>query len=251
MKALSAILFSITYPMDAMRRFHCLSALLVCLLASPSTWAQDSIQAGSTRLLLAPRNADRPAPPVRAVEPTLQGKAVPTNQWYSSLLFSQDPQPLYAQPLTGQASLDGFEVSLPLKTVVSTERRDTEIHYPHRAAIRISPAGFQLTPARLKGISDWSADIAMGTPEQRFDVTMAHGPICVGAHGRGGPAAASRGTGRSTKPPGRPVAGLAVTRSNLCGTGTPRVALAKRHRRPLACDPSQGHRLFCGGCIAR
>jgi endoglucanase Acf2 len=102
-------------------------------------------------------------------------QAAPTNQWYSSLMFSAEPQPLYAQPLTGRATPAGFEMSLPVKKVVPTERKDNEIHYPHRAAITVKPADFALSPARLSAISDWSVDVAMGNEKARFDVTMAHG----------------------------------------------------------------------------
>jgi endoglucanase Acf2 len=137
--------------------------------------AADAIPAGKGQLWLQPKTADRPAPAAKGREGAMLKQAAPTNQWYSSLMFSAEPQPLYAQPLTGRATPAGFEMSLPVKKVVPTERKDNEIHYPHRAAITVKPADFALSPARLFGISDWSIDVAMGNEKARFDVTMAHG----------------------------------------------------------------------------
>jgi endoglucanase Acf2 len=109
-------------------------------------------------------------------------RAAPTNQWYSSLLFSKEAQPLYAQPLTGRATAQGFEMALPIKTVVPSARKDNEIHYPHRAAITVRPTAFEPTIGRLAMASDWSIDIAMGQAAQRFDLTMAHGSPYVWGH---------------------------------------------------------------------
>ncbi|MEY4979403.1 MAG: hypothetical protein RLZZ352_1673 [Pseudomonadota bacterium] len=157
----------------------CASVLAAGALAQP---VPASLQAGSGQLLLQPRPTDRPAPPTLPREGEALRRAVPTNQWYSSLVFSPQPQPLYAQPLTGRATLQGFELSLPRKQVVPTERKDNEIHYPHRAALTVRPADFALTPARLAQFSDWAIDIAMGSDAARFDLTMAHGSPYVWGH---------------------------------------------------------------------
>jgi len=102
-------------------------------------------------------------------------QAAPTNQWYSGLMFGKEPQVILAQPLSGLASAKGFEMSLPRKTVVPTERKDNDIQYPHRSALTVRPTAFDPDRARLSKNSDWSIDIAMGRGDQRFDVTMAHG----------------------------------------------------------------------------
>ncbi|NDF45554.1 MAG: hypothetical protein EB125_07635, partial [Betaproteobacteria bacterium] len=127
-------------------------------------------------------SGDRAAPPAHGREGVMLSRAAPTNQWYSSLLFSKDPQPLYAQPLTGRATAQGFEMALPIKTVVPTERKDNEIHYPHRAAITVRPTAFEPTIGRLAQASDWAIDIAMGQGAHRFDLTMAHGSPYVWGH---------------------------------------------------------------------
>lgn len=152
----------------------CLLFSLWCLVAGTPI-AQSAITAGAGQLLTNPKAGNRAAPLAHGREGQMLNRAAPTNQWYSSLLFSKEPQALYAQPLTGRATAQGFEWSLPVKTVVPTERRDNEIHYPHRAAITVRPNDFEPTVGRLANAGDWSIDIAMGQAEKRFDLTMAHG----------------------------------------------------------------------------
>lgn len=48
-------------------------------------------------------------PPMRLAE----GLVPPTNKWFSSLVFSSQPQPVYAYPLTFKPSAAGYEVSYP------------------------------------------------------------------------------------------------------------------------------------------
>lgn len=166
------------------RRLPLLAVLLAVSFASitSNAWANEAIAAGSGRLWLKPKTTDRVAPPAKGREGVMLQRAAPTNQWYSSLLFSDEPQPLYAQPLTGRATAQGFEMALPRKLVVPTERQDNEIHYPHRKAITVKPADFALTTARLAKASDWAIDIALGQGDKRFDLTMAHGSPYVWGH---------------------------------------------------------------------
>ncbi len=162
-------------------RFVLVCAVL-CVPLVPLSAAATTIEAGKARLWLQPKSGDRAAPAAKGREGVMLQRAAPTNQWYSSLLFSDEPQPLYAQPLTGRATAQGFEMALPRKQVVPTERKDNEIHYPHRAAITVKPADFALSAARLANASDWAIDIALGQGQQRFDLTMAHGSPYVWGH---------------------------------------------------------------------
>jgi endoglucanase Acf2 len=150
--------------------------LALALTMSTGVQAQESVAAGTGRVLLQPRSGDRAAPPAQGREGEMLRRAAPTAQWYSSLMFSAQPQPIYAQPLTGRATSAGFELCLPVKTVVPTERRDNEIRYPHRAMLTVAPVDFPTTAGRLMQASDWAIELAMGASEQqRFDLTMAHG----------------------------------------------------------------------------
>ena len=141
-------------------------SLTLCLMTAciSLAHAQDMVPAGAGRLLTRPQSGDRAAPLANGREGVMLTRAAPTNQWYSSLLFSKEAQPLYAQPLTGRAAAHGFEMALPIKTVVATERKDNEIHYPHRAALTVRPTAFEPSIGRLTQASDWAIDIAMGQP---------------------------------------------------------------------------------------
>ena len=166
------------------RCFHrlvLLCAFVYVPLAQP-LMASSVIESGKARLWLHPKTGDRAAPAAKGREGVMLNRAAPTNQWYSSLMFSDEPQPLYAQPLTGRATAQGFEMALPRKQVVPTERKDNEIHYPHRAAITVKPADFALSAARLSNASDWAIDIALGQGHKRFELTMAHGSPYVWGH---------------------------------------------------------------------
>ena len=139
------------------------------------TWAQSSLTVGAGQVLLAPRSADNAPPQAIGLTDRMKGQAVATNQWYSGLIFSRQPEVLFAQPYSVRAASTGFEMALPTRQVIPTERKDTEIHYPHRSPLVISPVAFNATQGKLAKASDWSIDIAMGTPTDRFDLTVAHG----------------------------------------------------------------------------
>ncbi|MBQ0930630.1 hypothetical protein KAK07_15530 [Ideonella sp. 4Y16] len=140
-----------------------------------AAWAQaDSVALGAGRVSLSPRgNAPVPRAPHRTE--AMARRAAPTNQWYSTLIFSDKPEALHALPLTAKPTAAGLEVSLPKKAVVPTERRDVEIHYAHHDALLIAPTAFEPGRALLAGASDWAVDIAMGRGADRFDATVAHG----------------------------------------------------------------------------
>ena len=133
------------------------------------------VKQGAATYFLAPKGGDRvvPAAPLRT-DAMLQ-VAAPTNQWYSTLIFDPKPEALFVQPLTVKTTPAGLELALPTKEVVPTVRNDTEIHYPHRDPLLISPVAFEPGSAKLAKASDWSIDISMGRGADRMLVTVAHG----------------------------------------------------------------------------
>ena len=139
-----------------MHRLACQFLTLTLFCASMGmAQAQTTLAAGAAQLLTTPKGGDRAAPTAHGREGVMRQRAVPTNQWYSSLLFSQEPQALYAQPLTGRATAQGFEMSLPLKSVIPTERKDNEIHYPHRSALKVRPTAFEPAVGRTFNAGRW------------------------------------------------------------------------------------------------
>ncbi len=149
-------------------------ALFASLTTLSAAWAQ-STKIGDGNIYLSPKAGDRAVPAAQfRTEPMLK-TAAQTAQWYSAVLFNPKPEVLYVQPLTVRATPAGFELALPGKEVVPTERRDTEIHYPHSDPLVLSPLAFEPGQPKLAKASDWSVDLEMGQGTDRMLVTVAHG----------------------------------------------------------------------------
>ncbi len=105
------------------------------------------------------------------------GKAAPTNQWYSSVMFQRWSQPIHAHPMTYRATEEGFELGLPTQQVaVEDKGRKVEVRFPHVAAVVVAPLAFKPRDARLSGFSDWLAQISMASAEgESLKVTVLHG----------------------------------------------------------------------------
>ncbi len=103
------------------------------------------------------------------------GKAAPTNQWYSSVMFQRWSQPLHAHPMTYRATEQGFELGLPTKRFADV-KGSLELSYPHVPAIVVAPKGFTPKDARLSKFSDWLAQISMAAgPGESLTATVLHG----------------------------------------------------------------------------
>ncbi|MCE2658495.1 MAG: hypothetical protein LW854_09640 [Rubrivivax sp.] len=135
----------------------------------------DRLAVGAGSVSLQPRGNDSAVPRAPYRTEAMLKRAAPTNQWYSSLIFNDKPENIFAQPLSVRPMPAGLEVALPRKVVVPTERKDVEIHYPHQDALTVSPVAFEAGRALLAGASDWAIDITMGRGTDRFEATVAHG----------------------------------------------------------------------------
>ena len=151
----------------------CLALLMAGGLALSATAQPVKLGAGTYFLTPKPGDSAPPAAPGRT--DALLKQAAPTNQWYSALIFNPQPAALFAQPLTVKTTAAGFEMALPSKQVVPTERGDVEIHYPHRDALVFSPLAFEAGPAKLARTSDWAIDIAMAQAADQMLATVVHG----------------------------------------------------------------------------
>lgn len=155
----------------------CLSILVGgAALVSASVQANPAIRSiGEGGMRTAVSSGDRSTPQAIYRTPEMTQRAAPTNQWYSSVMFTRWSNVLHANPLTFKATENGLEVGLPEKTVVPTERRDVEIHYPHRADITIAPTAFKPEAALLAGHGDWSVDIDFAQGDHAMRATILHG----------------------------------------------------------------------------
>jgi endoglucanase Acf2 len=149
--------------------------LMAALAGLPAHADAELLRIGSGAVRLQPRSGDAPVPRAPYRTEAMLQRAAPTNQWYSTLIFADKPEPLYAQPLTFRPTAQGMEMALPRKEIVPTERQDVEVHYTHQNPIVIAPVDFKPGRALLAGTSDWAIDIAMGSGADQFDATVAHG----------------------------------------------------------------------------
>lgn len=158
-----------------MKRWNRWVLTAVALLGLGAAQAQDVLKIGPSAVALQPRGSDAPVPAAPYRTEAQQKLAVPTNQWYSALVFNKEPENIYAQPLSFRATPAGFELALPRKAVVPTERRDVEIHYAHQDAIQLSPTAFAPGQPLLARTSDWAVDVELGRGADSWVATLAHG----------------------------------------------------------------------------
>ena len=129
---------------------------------------------GAGTYYLAPKAGDKPPPSALGRTPAMMAQAAPTNQWYSALMFNPKPEAIFAHPLSVLAAPTGFEMALTTKLIVPTDRRDVEVHYPHRDPIVFSPVAFEPEPAKLAKFSDWAIDISMARGADEMLATVSH-----------------------------------------------------------------------------
>ena len=104
------------------------------------------------------------------------GKAIPTNQWYSTVAVEAQSHPIHALPMTYRALASGFEIGLPTRLLHVVDKIQREVRYPHVAAVVVSPMAFVPRDARLSGHSDWLAQISMASAAgESLKATVLHG----------------------------------------------------------------------------
>lgn len=156
-------------------------ARMVLVLGCAGSWlgavevAAQPVKTGAAAYHLGPKGGDKGLPPAPLRTEAMLAQAAPTSQWYSTLIFNPTPLPMFVQPMTVRTTAQGFEMALPSKEVTTTERRDTEVAYPHREPLLLSPMAFEPGPAKLAGVGDWSIDISFARGADDMRVTVAHG----------------------------------------------------------------------------
>lgn len=100
----------------------------------------------------------------------------PTNDWWSSILFPRDPaypfgKPLFAWPLTFQATSSGLELGAPDPTASV----GTEFHYGRIPALTAKVEGLAATEVRALRWTDWTATSRLDDGIRRLDATMGRG----------------------------------------------------------------------------
>ncbi len=173
------------------------AVLLACFaLLMPLVQAQTApVGAGAIWLAPKPSESVRPKPaPFRAGDMLKQ--AVPTNTWYSSLMYGQWSDVLHAHPLSFKATPQGMEMGFPqaqvgpisaLKNWAKGSTGKTAVTYPHVADFTVSPQDFEPADARLLKAGDWNITVEMRQGQDHLRSHLLHGsPMAYFEVSRGG-----------------------------------------------------------------
>jgi endoglucanase Acf2 len=107
--------------------------------------------------------------------------AVPTNDWWSSLLFKRGDdcafsQPLFAGPAAYRPVASGLGLSYQTDAAISGSATGTgEYHYPYAQHVVVGVAGLNATQALVDGWSDWTVTPSWGDGARTMKATVGHG----------------------------------------------------------------------------
>ncbi|MET9390244.1 glycosyl hydrolase [Streptomyces sp. NPDC006624] len=125
------------------------------------------------------------------VTPAMADKPVPTNDWWSSLIFQRfasNPwsENMYGHPLTYKAVSGGLEVGYPTDHQIVGGGRQYE--FAHKADLTLGLAGLNSPDAKADGWSDWTVTPYWKDSARTLRATIGHGLPYVYAEGSGGAA---------------------------------------------------------------
>lgn len=106
--------------------------------------------------------------------------AIPTNDWWTSLLWrkfdcASISENLMAHPLSFHAYTDGLGVSYPTTATISgTATGVGEYHYPYAEDFRLGIAGLS-ADGKVDGYSDWTVSELWATGSSSLRTTFGHG----------------------------------------------------------------------------
>ncbi len=124
--------------------------------------------------------------------------AVPTNDWWSSLLYKRDnvgcqfSAPLHAHPMSFQPGADGLGVSYTTTPSISgTPTTVGEYHYPYSREFTLGVAGLSSPDVKVDGWTDWTVSPYWSGGGRTLRTTIGHGLPFVYAQVTGGNAVLS------------------------------------------------------------
>ncbi|MGI5241670.1 glycosyl hydrolase [Dactylosporangium sp. CA-139066] len=117
--------------------------------------------------------------------------AVPTNDWWSSLLFKRTDcnysSPLQAHPMAFQPSAGGLGVSYTTDAAISgTATGVGEYHYPYTTEFTIGVTGLNAPNTLVDGWTDWTVTPSWSDGARTLRTTIGHGLPFVYARTSGG-----------------------------------------------------------------
>ncbi|RBM08950.1 glycosyl hydrolase [Streptomyces sp. PT12] len=135
-----------------------------------------------------PQNSQGAAVTPQVTE-AMAGQPIPTNDWWSSLVFKRyadqpHSQPMFGHPLSYQAVDSGLEVGYPTQPDVS----GVSYHFPHQADLTVGVAGLNSPDTKADGWSDWTVSPYWEGGGATLRATIGHGSPYVYAETTGGAA---------------------------------------------------------------
>ncbi|MFD6564202.1 glycosyl hydrolase [Micromonospora profundi] len=108
------------------------------------------------------------------------GGAIPTNDWWSSLLWKRTDcsfsEPLHAHPISYDTFTDGLGFSANSTPAISgTATGVGEFHYPYVQDIRVGVAGLGAPQVKVDGWSDWTVSPHWSDGTRTLRATIGHG----------------------------------------------------------------------------
>lgn len=104
--------------------------------------------------------------------------AVPTNDWWSSLVWQRSPanpwsENMYPHPLTARAQSSGLELGYP--TSVARSGNDAEYWLAHQRDLTLGANGLASPDTKVDGYGDWTVNALWNDGTRRLGVTLGHG----------------------------------------------------------------------------
>ncbi len=140
-----------------------------------------------------PSNSDG-APVTPKVTSAVAGRPIPTNDWWSSLVwrrYAGNPysENLYAHPLTFHAYADGLGMGHPTAPAITPDGRTYE--YVHTDDLRVGLDGLNSPDTKVDGWSDWTVTPYWSGGGRTLRATIGHGLPYAYFTGSGGNARVS------------------------------------------------------------
>ncbi|MFI7599357.1 glycosyl hydrolase [Actinoplanes sp. NPDC049681] len=119
--------------------------------------------------------------PRQYVTPNAPAGAVPTNDWWSSLLFKKGDdcnfsQPLFAGPAAYRPVASGLGLSYQTDAAISGSPTGLgEFHYPYAQHVVVGVAGLNASQALVDGWTDWTVTPSWNDGTRTLKATIGHG----------------------------------------------------------------------------
>ncbi|MGC8765725.1 MAG: glycosyl hydrolase [Brevinematia bacterium] len=100
---------------------------------------------------------------------------VPSNKWFSSVLWSQYSEAMYPLPMTFSCAESGFLIGYPEKDTFKEGDGDIQVVMPHFPEFIITGKEFKPVDARLDKYTDFGVDIVMADGNKKIKATILQG----------------------------------------------------------------------------